>query len=261
MTFQPFVPTGGLAGWRFLQQTLDTQRAAFDRSPLVERDLDDFADRIGKVGSAAELVADFRLLSVALQAFGLSADLPNKHFIKTVLEEGTTEPDALANRLTDKRYRDLSRTFGFGDVSPPNTVLSDFSDRIAARFRDQAFEAALGQSDETMRLALFAKRELTAVSEGDGSDRTKWFTLMGTPPLRKVMEGALGLPTSFGALDLDRQLEVFRDRAADQFGINTFADFAEPGKMERVLDRFTATASGPGVGPGFSPALVLLRGF
>ena len=25
-------------------------------------------------------------------------------------------------------------------------------------------------------------------------DRTKWFEVMGTPPLRQVMEGALGLP-------------------------------------------------------------------
>ena len=261
MTFQPFVPTGGLAGWRFLQRTVDTQMAAFARSPLLQRDIDDFAARIGGISTPDELVSDYRLLSVALGAFGLSDDLPNKHFIKTVLAEGTSDPNALANRLADKRYRDLSRAFGFGDLSPPNTALSDFPERIAARYRDHAFETALGRSDETMRLALHARREMAVAAEGGASDRTKWFRLMGTPPLRKVLEGALGLPASFGTLDLERQLETFRTRVSAQFGVDDFDGLAQPATLDRLLDRFTASA---GIGSGVaatSPALMILRGY
>jgi hypothetical protein len=262
MTFQPFVPTGGLAGWKFLQSTLKTQRAAFAASPVFARDLDDFAARIGSVRTAGELVADYRLLSVALGAFGLSDDIANKHLIRTVLEEGTLDPDALANRLSDKRYRDFAKAFGFGDFPVPNTVLSDFPERIAARFRDQAFEVALGRSDADMRLALNAKRELTALATDDSSERTKWFTLMGTPPLRKVMEGALGLPAGFGTLDIDRQLDEFRDRAAARFGTDTIAGLAEPATLERLLDRFTAVAgTARSAAQATSPALILLRGF
>jgi hypothetical protein len=262
MTFQPFVPAGGLAGWKFLQRTLETQKAAFAASPVLARDLDDFAARIGSIRTAGELVADYRLLSVALGAFGLSDDIANKHLIRTVLEEGTLEPDALANRLSDKRYRDLAKAFGFGDFPVPNTVLSDFPERIAARFREQSFEVALGRSDADMRLALNARRELTALAADDASERTKWFTLMGTPPLRKVMEGALGLPTGFGTLDIDRQLDEFRARAAARFGTDTIAGLAKPATLERLLDRFTAVAGTAGsAAQATSPALILLRGF
>ncbi|WP_167767075.1 DUF1217 domain-containing protein [Jannaschia formosa] len=262
MTYQPFVPTGGLAGWRYLQGTLATQKAAFERSALVQRDLDYFAENIGSVRTAEDLVRDFRLLSVALEAFGLSEDLGSKFLIRKVLEEGTIDPDALANKLSDRRYREFSKAFGFGDFPVPNTVLSDFPDRIAARYTDQAFERAVGRSDESMRLALNAQRELGKVAEGTASERTKWLTIMGTPPLRKVLEGALGLPLSFGALDLDRQLEVFRDRSRQAFGAETVGDLVAPDTLDRILDRYTALSGLAEFGGGaFSPALVLLRGF
>lgn len=263
MTFQPYVPTGGLAGWRFLQATIDTQKAAFERAPLRQRDLDYFAEKIGEVRTPEDLIGDFRLLSVALGAFGLSDDIGSKFLIRKVLEEGTLERDALANRLSDKRYREFSKAFGFGDFPTPNTVLSDFPDKIAARYADQAFEKAVGETNETMRLALNAQREFVAVAEGAESERTKWFTILGTPPLRKVLEGAFGLPLSFGALDIDKQLEVFQRRSREEFGAESLAELAEPETMARLLDRYTAISGLTEFGgsSGFTPALVLLRGF
>jgi hypothetical protein len=113
-----------------------------------------------------------------------------------------------------------------------------------------------------MRLALNARRELTALASDDASERTKWFRLMGTPPLRKVVEGALGLPAGVGTLDIDRQLDEFRDRAAERFGTDTIAGLAEPATLERLLDRFTAVAgTARSAAQATSPALILLRGF
>ncbi|MGB3554136.1 MAG: DUF1217 domain-containing protein [Jannaschia sp.] len=264
MTFQPYVPTGGLAGWRFLQNTLETQKAAFAKSPVVQRDLDYFAEKIGTITSAKDLVSDFRLLSVALGAFGLSDDVGNKFLIRKVLEEGTIDPEALSNRLSDKRYRNLAKAFGFGDFPTPNTVLSDFPAKIAAKYADQKFEQALGQSDNTMRLALNARRELETIGASSTSNRTKWFTIMGTPPLRQVFEGALSLPASFGTLEIDRQLKVFEERTEAAFGTSDVRELAGGGNIERLLDRYTAIAglTGSSSGSGVtSPALVLLRGY
>ncbi|MEM8823488.1 MAG: DUF1217 domain-containing protein [Pseudomonadota bacterium] len=260
MTFQPFVPVGGLAGWRFLQSTLGQQKAAFDAGPTLQRDLAYFRDNIGSVTTPEALVSDFRLLSVALGAFGLSEDIGSKFLIRKVLEEGTLSPDALANRLTDKRYRDLSRAFGFGDFDTPNTVLSTFPDQIERAYLDRSFEQAIGQTNDTMRLALNARRELPVLAEGPESDRTKWFTLMGTPPLRAVMEGALGLPTAFATLPIDRQLEEFQDRAETILGTSDLAELSAAPVLDRLLDRYTAV-SGSTASPVSSPALVLLRGF
>ena len=40
---------------------------------------------------------------MALGAFGLQDDINNRYFIRKILEEGTTNEDALANRFSDTR--------------------------------------------------------------------------------------------------------------------------------------------------------------
>lgn len=264
MTFQPYVPTGGLSGWRFLQNTVDAQRKAHAQAPVQQRELAYFRANIAKIDSAQELVSDYRLLSVALGAFGLTDDIGSKYLIRRVLEEGTFKPDALANKLSDKRYRDLSKAFGFGDFSVPSSKISDFPDMIETRYGAQSFEADIGRTSETMRLALNAQRELPALAQGSGSNRTKWFTLMGTPPLRKVMESALALPTAFAMLPIDRQLDTFLERARSTFGTDQLADLGMNPKLDRLLDRYAALdgfANGGSGSPVTSPALVLLRGY
>ncbi|MFP4404041.1 MAG: DUF1217 domain-containing protein [Rhodosalinus sp.] len=262
MSFQPALPIGGLAGWRFLQRTLPMQQAAHAETPAVARDAGAFRDRIGEIGTAAALVEDRQVLRVALGAFGLQDDLANRYFIRKILEEGTARPDALANRLTDKRYAEFSKAFGFGDPGGAATGSPGFADRIVARYERQSFEVAVGTHDESMRLALYAERELAAVAASSGSPRTKWFRVMGTPPLRSVIETALGLPSSFGQQDLDRQLEVFRSRTERMVGAPDIEVFADPKAREALTRRFllqselaTTEAAGPA-----AVALTLLKG-
>ena len=82
--FQPIVPTGGLAGWRFLQRTYDTQFEAFSKSVSLQRDTDYFKENIAEATTAEALVSDRRLLTVALGAFGLQV----RRDLKQVREEG-----------------------------------------------------------------------------------------------------------------------------------------------------------------------------
>ena len=260
MTYQPVVIGGGNVGWSFLSRTRDAQQEAFNTSSTVVRDTDYFRDNIGAVQSAEELVGDRRLLSVALGAFGLAEDIGNKFFIRKVLEEGTLDEDAFANRLADKRYFALAKAFAF-DLSPPNTVLSDFPDDIISSYQDRSFEVAVGNADENMRLALGLERELAALADRNLSEDAAWFTIMGTPPLRSVFEGAFGLPPQTGALEVDRQLEVFRDKSMRAFGTSDPLDLLEPEKQDALVRRFLLradlTASG-GTSSG-SVALSLLQ--
>ena len=258
--FTPVVPIGGYGGWRFLNRTMEAQKSAFAESLAQKRDMEYFRQKIGSVRTAEQLVSDRRLLSVALGAFGLEDDLGSRAFIRKVLEDGTLKPVALANRLSDKRYLELSKTFGFGDFAVPRTQLSDFADKLLARYRDQRFEAAIGLQSDSMRLALNARRELPALARRSMSEDAKWLTGMGTPPLRKVFEGALGLPASFAAIDIDQQLGVLQDRASRFLGSAGFSAFADPSRVEEVIRLYlvrgeTASAGASG---GGSAALQIL---
>jgi hypothetical protein len=262
MSYQPVVPLGGLAGWRFLQRTQAAQQAAFDKSADVARDVAYFAEKIAGVGSAADLVADRRLLKVALTAFGLDGELGKKAFIRKVLEEGTTDPKALASRLTDKAFAKLSDAFGFGAVDGPRTGDAGFAAKIAGAYKARAFEAAVGDADNDMRLAMNFRREIADLA-AQGEEGASWYGVLGSKPLRQVFEGAFGLPAAFAQVDIDRQRDVLAERTERLLGGDTLAVFREPAAVEKLIERFLAQAQIRSASSGKSPAsmaLALLQG-
>ena len=242
MSFAPVLPIGGYAGWAFLKRTMQSQTAVMLAQPAMQRDEAYFRERIGRVNSADELVADRRLLRITLEAFGLEGDLDNRFFIRKVLGDGTLDPGALSNRLADKRYHGLATAFGFGDLAVPRNRISDFADRMLAQRQQRVFETAVGTRDESLRLALNARRELPEVLRRNQSDDARWFTIMGQPPLRQVFETAFGLPKAFGALDIDRQLGIFKEKARAVLGSDSPARLAEPEVVESLIRRFLLRA-------------------
>ena len=238
MTYTPVLPMGGYAGWTLLNRTMTKQTETFVKSPQFKRDEDYFRANIGKITTAEQLVKDRRLLKVALGAFGLDADINNKAFIEKVLKDGTLTTTALSNKLADKQYLKLSAAFGFGDFATPRTKLSDFPGQIITAYRARQFEAAVGNQDGDLRLALNAQRELGALAGKTGSETTKWFGILGNSALKQVFTKALGLPASVGSIDLDQQLKLFQDKAGSVFGSTAISQFTDPAKVDALIRRF-----------------------
>jgi hypothetical protein len=242
MTYAPVLPMGGYAGWTLLNRTMAKQTATFVKSPEIKRDEDYFKANIGKVTTAEQLVKDRRLLKVALGAFGLDADINNKAFIEKVLKDGTLTVGALSNKLADKQYLRFSAAFGFGDFATPRTKLSDFPDQIITAYRARQFEAAVGNQDGDLRLALNAQRELGTLATKTGSEQTRWLGILGNSALKQVFIKALGLPASVGAIDLDQQLQLFQDKADVVFGDKSISQFTDPTKVDALIRRFLVRA-------------------
>lgn len=236
--FTPVIPGSGLVGWRFLQRTYDTQLQTFAQSSQISRSIDYFRENISSISSAEELVADRRLLEVALGAFGLQDDIDNRFFIRKILEEGTTNRDALANRFSDERYKDISEAFALGPGETPQLDNLEFIESIISRFEANSFEVAAGQQDDTMRVALFAQRQLAEFASEDMSNDAKWFSIMGQPPLRAVFEKALNLPSAFGQVDIDQQLVVFKQRARNVFGSDEVSQFANAERVDDLITKY-----------------------
>ncbi len=210
---------------------------AFSNSPAIVTDTQYFKENIGKINTADDLVADRRLMRVALGAFGLQDDIDNKFFIKKILAEGTLDTGSLANKLSDERYKDLTRAFGF-DLGVPSSKLSSFGAEITAKYRQMQFEVAVGAQDDSMRQAMNAARALPELVTSESGESIKWFEIMGNPPLRSVFETALGLPDAFAQLDLDKQLEIFQDRSSSQLGLDSLSELADPEALDKLVQRF-----------------------
>ncbi len=242
MSFQPVIPITGVAGWQFLQRTYSSQFGAFQKTPQLSRDSDYFAAKLPDVKTAADLVADRRLLSVALGAFGLDADIGNRFFIQKILEDGSVNRDALANRLSDTRYQEFSAAFGFGPQETTPVANAGFAASIIDRYERQQFEVAVGLQDDTMRIALFAERTLPNIAATAGSNDAKWFTIMGQPPLRALFEKAFRLPSSFGQIDIDQQLNVLKSRARSDLGSDDIRQFASQKSRSDLVSKYVARA-------------------
>lgn len=260
--FQPAIIGTGITAWRILQSTYDRQVEVFSKSPEFKRETDYFAEKIGSVLSAEELVADRTLLKVALGAFGLEEDLNNRFLIRKILEEGTLEDEALANQFTDPRYKEISEAFGFGPGEPQRNLLSGFAAEISERYLANSFEVAAGQQSQSIRTSLYAERVLDEVVTGEGSSAQKWYSIMGQAPLRSLFESALNLPSQFSQIDIEQQLEVFRERSRAVFGSDDPSIFADPEVRDRLIDTYLARSQiseGISVGGKFSIALTLLQ--
>lgn len=263
MSFAPILPATGPLGYQLLTRTEDKQRAIFDRQPEIARDIAYFTEKIGEVKSAEDLVSDRRLLKVALGAFGLDDEIDKRAFMRKILEEGTEDREAFANRFVDPRYGDIARAFGFGDAGGARTEDPGFAAEITAAFKDRQFEIAVGDQNEGLRLALNFRREIKEYANANDPEGTAWFSVMGQPQMRAVFEGAFGLPDSFGQLDIDRQQQEFKDLNNRFFGSKSLAVFQDDARVDEVIKRFLIRRSieeGPSASTPGAAALALLGG-
>lgn len=256
MSYVPAVGQGGYAGWRLLARTGEMQKALVARDPQVARDSEHVRKNLAGLDSAEELVSDFRLLRTALSAFGLEADQGNHYFIRKVLESDLGDPKSLANRLGDKRYRAFAEAFGFTSGTARPSALAD---EIVERHVSAELERRVGTIDGNLRLAMNAKRELAALGNLTASENTRWYSILGSVPLRKVVEGAFGLGTGFGKLPIEKQLAELKLGNEKLFGTQSPDVFAAPANVEKLIQRFLIRADA--VSPAqssYNAALVLL---
>lgn len=263
MSFAPIIPASGVLGFKLLTRTEATQRQVFERQPEIARDVAYFTENIANVKTAEDLVSDRRLFKVALGAFGLDDEIDKRAFMRKILEEGTEDKESFANRLVDPRYVDFAKALGFGDSGGARTGEVGFAAGISAAYKDRQFEIAVGDQNESLRLALNFRREIKEYANSSDPDGTAWFSIMGDVPMRKVFEGAFGLSSSFGQLDIDRQQQELRRFNAREFGSTSLEIFNDDAMVEKAINRFLIRRSieeGPSATtPGYG-ALTLLQG-
>ena len=108
-----------------------------------------------------------------------------------------------------------------------------------AVFQAMSFEVAVGNSNDSMRLALAFERKLPEIAASARSETARWFSVLGDPPTRRVLETALGLPKEFTSLDIDEQLQRLRAASQKRFGTDSIAELVEPERLDQMTQRFS----------------------
>lgn len=246
----------GIAGWRVLQRIETRQVEATAKDPVIQRATTYFRENLTEDTTAEDLVGDYKLLQVALGAFGLEDDIANKAFIRKVLESDIGDSASLVNRLSDKRYLKLATEFQ--NRTDPEAM----ADTVTKAYVGQQFQQRVGEGDETYRLALNARDELKAFASRSSSDKTMWYEVLGNEALREVFQTAFGFGSAMANLSVDRQLEDFMSASERILGSNSFAQIGMDEGIDKLVTRYLALSQIQSTASSnrYSAALTLLSG-
>lgn len=215
------------------------------RQPDVERDTSHYLATIGTIKSIDAFLGNARVYQYAVRAFGLEDMAYAKAFLRKVLSDGIDRPDALANRLTDPRFREFAETFNFTRYGAATTSFTRTQQGTADRFVRQRLEVDVGKTDEALRLALYFQRKAPAV--------TTPFALLADRALFRVTQVVLGLPSGAAGQNIDKQADLITKRLH-------ISDLKDPLALDKLLERFAARWDVQSPAPVQSTLVDLLAG-
>jgi hypothetical protein len=206
-----------------VSQNLPKMLAMTAANPAIKNASAYYTANIGKVTSIQDFVGNYRLLSYALNAYGLGDQINSKALITQVLEGGIANPKSLANTLP--QWKAFATAFNFpangaASVSAPGAVKT-----TEASYVEQQMETNEGQQDVGVQLALYFNRVAPNVTSPYG--------ILADKNLLQVVETIFGLPTAFSSENIDVQAKT----VSNLFKIS---DLKVPAKLQQLTERFTA---------------------
>jgi Protein of unknown function (DUF1217) len=200
--------------------------ATIAAEPTVARETKYFEANIGKIKTADDLIKNSKLYTYVVKAFGLSDMMNAKALIRKVLEGGISDPKSLANTLNDPRYKALAATFNFASGGENTTTSAALQQTTVSNNVEQSLEANAGQQNQGTQMALYFQRLAPNVTSAYG--------ILANKTLLSVVQTALGLPVSMSQESIDVQAKLITAKLK-------IADFQNPVKLQKFIERFTAT--------------------
>ena len=212
--------------YQLLSRNLDQSLAITANKGPVKLESTYYLENYRKISSLDDFLADTRLFTFAMTAFGLEDMAFAKGYMRKILEEGVAEPTALANRTNDPKIKEFAKAFNFTEFGNVTMFRESTGAAVVDRYVRQTMEVSAGEDDgDGVRLALYFERMASSIDSP--------YDILADAALAKVARVALGLPSEFAAADIDRQAAVISERL-------DLDDFADAEKLHRFLTRFTA---------------------
>ena len=224
------------ADYLAVTQNLTRYQAMTAAEPGVKSATAYYEANIGKVTSIQDLVDNYRLLSYALNAYGLGDQVNAKALITKVLEGGVSNPKSLANTLSDSRWKAFAAAFDFVGQSASSVSSTSAVKTTTADYVEQQLESDQGAQDIGVQLALYFQRVAPTISSEYG--------ILADPNLLEVAQTIFGLSPATSATNIDAEAKALSQ-------LMPISDLQDPKKLQQLTERFTATYDltyGPGSG-------------
>jgi hypothetical protein len=213
-----------IASYLTVANDLTRWRTIASKTPDVALETKYFQANIGKATSIDALLKDRRLFNYAMKAFGLGDRTYAVGLMRKVLQQGVTDPKALANTLNDPNILAFAKAFdyaGKGSAVPSSTL----SDTITGQYVEQALQTQQGQTNQGVQLALYFKQHAPSI--------TSIYGVLADKNILQVVQTALDISPDTSRQNIDTQARLLKSKV-------NVADFQDPAKLTKFISRFAA---------------------
>jgi len=193
--------------------------------PAVKNATAYYQANIGKVTTISQFVGNYRLLSYALQAYGLGDQINNKALVTQVLQQGATSSKALANTLPNANWKAFATAFNFASKGTAAPSSSASVKTTTSDYVEQQLESDQGSSNTGVGLALYFARVAPTI--------TNSLQILADKNLLEVVQTIFNIPEAANASQIDQQ-------ATEIQKLMPVADLQNPAKLKNLVERFTA---------------------
>jgi hypothetical protein len=202
-------------------QTQDVKLTA--AQPMVSAAIAGFTQAVSAAKSMTQLLANPAFMNVLLTANNMSDQIGYTALATKALTSNLSDPNSLANVLTDTRWKTLAQTYSFSSTGlasfkNPATISSIANGYAAATWETNQDSVTPGLSN-----ALAFKAQASTITSVD--------QILGNPTMRTVITTTLGIP----------QQIAFQDLTAQERAISTRVDitkFQDPKFVETFVQQY-----------------------
>ena len=221
-----------------LDKTQAQQVAAFRQEPMVDRQIQYFRENIKNVESVDELIDDFQLKTVLLEAYGLEQFASQNGFVKKLLTDDYDDTNSLARQMLDPRISTMAEELrldkGMGHFQSDANV-----EALIDLYVTSGFEKRIGEQNTANRQVMYFERKLPDVDN--------LFNIMEDKTLKEVVRVAVGLPEQIAQLDFDKQVDLFESKL-DVERLKSDPDYVDELMQTYLIRKDAETAGQFGVG-------------
>ena len=217
--------------------------AATAAQPAVARDVAAFRAGVANAKDAASLLANPAVMKVLLTANGLGDQIQYPALVRKALLSDTSDPNALANQLSNTQWKSTARTYDFANQGLAVIQNPKVLDTLANAYAEVSWRQSLDAATPGLSDALTFRAQAASVTSVD--------QILGDPVLRRVVTTALGIP----------QQIAFQDLPAQEKAISTRLDITQlqdPRFVEKFAQRYLVAAASSASSSSATPDLMSL---
>ncbi|UEM20221.1 DUF1217 domain-containing protein [Skermanella mucosa] len=170
----------------------------------VKAEVDYFNKNIQSVKSVDDLFKDRRMIQFVLDAVDLGKETGKMGLIKKVLTQKADDPDALMNKLVDKRFKTAASLLKLGENGLGTIQRESTKADLAELYVKNKYDAGLASQNSAVPLALYFKENASSVKNT--------YEILGDQRMRHVVTTALGLPLQLANQSVEAQAAAIEKR-------------------------------------------------